>query len=383
MSSRWPLLALVLNVAACGVGSSDPVTPPPAPEDEWDQKLDDRQIDYGAALRIAALRLTGDLPTLTEMQTVVAAADPKTAYAAQVKLYMDSPKFASQMFHWWQDTLKMGDDPALDSAAAFAAQVTVTNRPYTDLFTATTGTCPTFNETAGTFTAANCTNTPPQVSGLLTHPGAMKQFFSNLAFRRVRWIQEVFACSAFPAQISTTGQDVMGATQYIGVFPYATAVATFHTPAQAGDGRVDFRTVTAQVCANCHSNINHIAPLFAHFDDQGQYQNAIVVPTPLAGNPVAQLTDYLPPGEPTQWRMGVMAPDIATLGHDMATDPEVSACVINRMWNWAMGKSDIVDQGNRVPVDTTATIDAAFQSGGYKLKDAIYQIFTSDDFVRF
>lgn len=383
MSSRLPLFALTLFVAACDVGSGDPVQPPQAPEDDWDQKLDERVVDYGAALRIAALRLTGDLPTLTEMTNVANAADPKSAYAAQVQLYLDSPKFAGQMFHWWQDTLKLGDAPELDSAAAFAAQVTVSNRPYTDLFTATTGTCPTFNEAAGTFTAASCTNTPPAVAGLLTHPGAMKQFFSNLAFRRVRWIQEVFACSAFPAQIATTGQDVHGATQYIGVFPYASAVATFHDPPQAGDGRVDFRTVTAQVCANCHSNINHIAPLFAHFDENGQYNANIVVPTPLAGNPVAQLTDYLPPGEPTQWRMGVMAPDLTALGKDMAADPEVSSCVISRMWNWAMGKSDIVDQGNRVPADTIATINAAFDANGFKLKDAIFQIFTTDDFVRF
>ncbi|HEY0252005.1 MAG TPA: hypothetical protein VGC41_10785 [Kofleriaceae bacterium] len=380
---RGGALLCVLHAAACGVGSNDPAPTPPAPEDEWDQKLDDRVVDYGAALRIAALRLTGDLPTLTEMTSVVGAADPKSAYGAQVKLYMDSPKFAAQMFHWWQDTLKMGDTPELDSAAAFAAQVTVTNRPYTDLFTATSGTCPTFDETTGAFTAANCTNGAPATAGLLTHPGAMAQFFGNLAFRRVRWVQEVFACTAFPAQISTTGQDVGGATQYIGVFPYATALATTSNPPAATDGRVDFRNVSAQVCANCHSNINHIAPLFAHFDEQGQYSANIVVPTPLVNNPVAVLTDYLPPGEPTQWRMGVMAPDLTTLGQDMAKDPEVTSCVINRMWNWAMGKSDIVDQGNRVPADTIATIDAAFGGSGYKLKDAIYQIFTSDDFTRF
>lgn len=377
MSPRWPLLAFALS-AACGVGSDAPAPTTPPPQDEWDQKLDDRVVDYNAALRIAALRLTGDLPTLTEMSGVATAADPKTAYAAQVKLYMTGPKFARQMFHFWQDTLKMGDDPAYDSAPAFAAQVTVENRPFTDVFTATTGTCATFDETAGTFTAADCNNGVAQATGLLTHPGVMKLFFSNLGFRRVRWIQEVFACTAFPAELSMTEQTLQGATTpYTGTFAYDTAVA-FDPP-----GRINFRNVSAQVCANCHSNINHIAPLLAHFDLDGQYQTAISVPTPLANNPVAVLADYLPPGEPTAWRHGVLAPDIPTLGHDIATDPVSANCVIARTWNWALGKSDIVDGGNRVPAATTQAVVDAFTANGYKLKDAIYSIFTSDDFVRF
>jgi len=103
----------------------------------------------------------------------------------------------------------------------------------------------------------------------------------------------------------------------------------------------------------------------------------------LANNPVAVMTDYLPAGEPTAWRHGVLAPDIPTLGHDIATDPVSANCVIARTWNWALGKSDIVDGGNRVPAATTQAIVDAFTANGYKLKDAIYSIFTSDDFVRF
>jgi len=38
--------------------------------DEWDQALAERTYDYGAALRIAALRLTGDLPSMTEINAV-------------------------------------------------------------------------------------------------------------------------------------------------------------------------------------------------------------------------------------------------------------------------------------------------------------------------
>jgi hypothetical protein len=376
MSLRWPLLAFALT-AACGVGSDATAPTPPAPEDEWDQKLDDRILDYSAALRIAALRLTGELPTLTEMSSVATAADQKTAYANQLHLYMASPKFARQMFLFWQDTLKMGDDPAFQTAPAFAAQVTVEDRPFTDIFTATTGTCPTFDDTTGVFTAGDCNN-GVAATGVLTDPGAMKLFFSNLAFRRVRWIQEVFACTAFPAEIATTGQTITGATlPYTGMFTYDTAVA-FKPP-----GRVDFRDVSAQVCANCHSNINHIAPLFSHFDLEGQYQPVISVLTPLADNPVAMLSDYLPPNEPTAWRHGVLAPDLPTLGHDIAADPVAAQCVIARTWNWALGKSDIVDDGNRVPSATTQAVVDAFTAGNYKLKDALFTIFTSDDFVRF
>jgi len=375
MSARWPLFAIALS--ACTLGASDPPATP-RPVDEWDQKLDDRVVDYTAALRIAALRLTGELPTLAEMDAVATAADPKSAYGAQIERYLASPKLSRQMFHWWQDTLKMGDTPDTDSAPAFAAQITVENRPFTDVFTATTGTCPTFDEATGTFTAANCANGVAQATGLLTHPGAMKLFFSNFGFRRVRWIQEVFACSAFPAEISTVAQDVHGATPYTGMFPFDTAVAGFST-----GGRIDFRNVDSVICANCHSNINHIAPLLGHFDINGQYQPAIAVPAPVTGNPPAVMSDYLPPGEPTAWRHGQVVSDIPALGHAMATDPVTASCVIARMWNWAMGKSDIVDGGNRVPADTTQPIVDAFTSGGYKLKDALYAIFTSDDFVRF
>jgi len=375
MSSRWPWLAVALAAAtsACNVGTDETTVAPPPPADEWDQKLDARVVDYGAALRIAALRLTGELPTLGEMSSVTGAADPKAAYAAQIHTYMSGPKFARQMFHWWQDTMKMGDAPELDTAPAFAAQLTVENRPITDLFTATTGTCPTLDATTGTFTAHDCAN-GTTASGVLTNPGAMKLFFSNFGFRRVRWVQEVFICSAFPAEVSTVGQDVHGATPYTGLFPFD-SVATL--PA----GAIDFQNKDSQLCANCHSNINHIAPLLGHFDENGQYQPAISVPSPAGG--LAQMKDYLKAGEPTGWRHDKPAADIPALGHAIAADPAATSCVISRAWNWAMGKSDIVDGGNRVPSDTIATVMQSFTASNYKLKDALYQIFTSDDFVRF
>ena len=43
----------------------------------------------------------------------------------------------------------------------------------------------------------------PASAGVLTDPAVMRQFYSNMAFRRVRWVQETFACTKFPAEVST------------------------------------------------------------------------------------------------------------------------------------------------------------------------------------
>src|SRR5688500_16122243 len=186
-----------VGAAACGGGvepTGDDVTGDDTVDtgDEWDDRLEEREVDYNAALRIAALRLTGDLPTLVEIKAVADSPDEAKAdvYASILRGYLDDPRFARQMFAFWQDTLKMRDDPELDSAAAFAAQVTVEGLPYTDLLTAATGTCPTYDMGAGTFTPADCQNGVAVHAGLISHPGTQRQFFSNMAFRRVRWVQE-------------------------------------------------------------------------------------------------------------------------------------------------------------------------------------------------
>jgi len=158
--------------------------------DEWDQLLGTRVHDYNAALRIAALRLTGDLPTMDEINQIAtkADADKKAAYEALITNYMGRPTFARQMFFFWRDTFKMGETPEFDNAPALAAQLSATNGAYTSLFTQASGNCPTFNVGTGAFTAGECTGTGPQ-AGVIANPGVMKQFASNFAFRRVRWIQ--------------------------------------------------------------------------------------------------------------------------------------------------------------------------------------------------
>jgi len=250
-----------------------------------------------------------------------------------------------------------------------------------ELFTATTGNCPTM-AADGTFTAGNCAGTGPQ-AGVLANPGAMKLYTGNFAFRRVRWVQETFDCTKFPAEVGAA-QNVQGAAPYNGVWPFE-SIST--TDTKGGVGRVDFRDVSAVVCANCHQTINHVAPLFANFDMNGVYQTKISVPTPLDGAPLAELTDYLPTGEATGWRFGKPAASITDLGTLFATDPDVSKsiarCGVARVWNWALGKTDIVDTLMDVPAETIQSQQDAFAANGYKMKDLIKAIYTADDFVKF
>jgi hypothetical protein len=319
---------------------------------------------------------------MAETNQVSTAADDaakKVAYEGLIQQYMSSPDFAKQMFFFWRDTFKMGETAALDTAPAFAARLAVNNGSYMDMFTATADGCPTFDATAGTFTSAECGNNGPK-AGLLTNPGIMAHYFGNLAFRRSRFVQETFVCTKFPAEISTTPTDVGGAAPYTGVWPFS-SIST--TTAKGGTGRIDFQDTAAVICANCHSTLNHLTPLFAYYDMNGNYQTAISVPTPLDGAPAARMTDYLPAGETTAWRQGVAAADLPALGQAMAADPAVAECGVARMWNWALGKTDIVDTLQEVPSATIQAQVDAFKASGFKVKDMIYAVYTSDDFVKF
>lgn len=349
------------------------------PGNEWDQELATRAVDYNAALRIAALRLTGDIPSMVEINKIKSAGDAtaqKTAYEAQIKDYMSRPAFARQIMYFWRDTFKMGETAEMDTAPAFAAMLTVNNDDFTKLFTATTGACPTFNEGAGTFAAADCVGAAPK-AGVLSNQGVMKQFYSNFAFRRVKWVQETFDCVKFPIDLTGAPADVGGATPYTGDYPYTSISGT------ANGGRVNFREAVAVQCAHCHKNLNHIAPLFANFDPAGAYQAQIAVKTPLPNEPTATRLDYLPPEEGTSWRVGVQTPDLPALGAAIAADPDVAKCSVARVWNWAMGKGDIVDLLLEVPAETIQAQLDAYNQSGHKLKDLIFAVYTSDDFVKF
>lgn len=384
------LMATALAVpAACGGGGGgtsdddacDPATDPTCttPGDEWDQQLASREYDYNAALRIAAVRLTGDLPTfaeINEISTPTSLDVKKGLYNARIADYVSRPTFAKQMMFFWQDQFKIGETPEFDTAPALAAQLSVTNGDYRNLFTQATGACPTFDGNS-TFTAAECTGTGPK-AGVLGNPGVMKQYFSNFAFRRVKWVEETFDCLKFPVELNGTAQEIGAASPYTGEWPFDSIAGT------DSGGRVNFKDVSAVICANCHQTINHIAPLFANYDMNGVYQPQIAVTTPLDGAPLAQLSDYLPAGkQQTAWRFNQPVADIPALGQAMAADPDVAKCGVARVWNWALGKTDIVDTLQEVPAEVIQTQVDTFTSGGYKMKDMIVAVYTSDDFTKF
>jgi len=378
------LMAAAIAVPACSSDSSSgddmQGDDTQGPEDEWDKELAKREYDYNAALRIASLRLTGDLPSMTEINQVASAPDlpaKKVAYEALVTDMMNRPTFARQMFFFWRDTFKMGETAEMDFAPAFAAQVSVENRDYRELFTATTGTCPTVNIQTGAFTAGDCTYAGPK-AGVITDKGAMKQYFGNFAFRRVKWIEESFDCLKFPVEIDGSPVEVGGPSPFTGKWPFTSISGTNN------GGRVNFLDVSSVICANCHQTLNHIAPLFAYYDNAGVYKTGVIsVPTPLDGAPMARLEDYLPAGETTAWRFQVPAADLPGLGAAMAADTDIAKCGLARVWNWAMGKQDIVDTLSEVPIDTVRTQLDNFIASGYKMKDLIFAVYTADDFVKF
>lgn len=342
--------------------------------------LDARQINYGEALRTASLKLVGALPSLDDIKGLETAQNPKAYYEAKIDALIADPRFASKMIQWWRDTLKTGGQPtgmgkpSFETAATFAAMVVVQDRPYTDIFTASTGTCPTYAN--GMFTPANCTN-QAQTAGLLTDPGLMSQYAANMAFRRVRFVQETFVCSKFPTEFGPNPQQ-MGAGTYTSPWPFASITG-------GTQARINFQDTSSVICANCHETLNHIAPAFAYFNDNGMYVNGTIqVKTPSTGNPTSQLTDWLPQGQQNlAWRYNVPFTDLPSLGQVIAKDPDIARCAVNRVWNWAMSRGDIVNDLATVPNVVTDPIVTDFTQNGFKLKRAIRNVFTSDDFVKF
>ena len=340
--------------------------------------IDQRQVNYGEALRTAALKLLGDEPTLADIQSVKDA----TSYGAMIDKYLADPRFVMRQIQWWRDTFKTGQTgmktgngaPSYDTAATFATEVVVSDRPYTDLFTAATNTCPTFSN--GTFTDASCNNNAP-TAGVLTDPGLQSQYYANMAFRRVRFIQETFVCSKMPAEFSATPQ-VMGSGAYTSPWPFTSITG-------GASAKINFQDTSAVICANCHTTMNHIAPMFGFFDMNGQYTSGkYQVQVPSAGNPTATLADWLPQGQQTfAWRNGKTVTDIPSLGAAMAADPDVQRCIVTREWNYAMSRGDVVNDVAAVPSVVTDPLLQDFTQNGMKVKRLLRNIFTSDDFVKF
>ncbi|HMY15244.1 MAG TPA: DUF1549 domain-containing protein [Polyangium sp.] len=357
-----------------GTTTGDFNQPPPVPK----TVLDDRVVSYPDALRTASLKLVRNLPTLQQIKTLTSAADQKATYEKQIDELLADGRFTARMIKWWQDTMRQGGGaangkPSRNTAPTFAARVVVEGRPYTDLFTASTNTCPTYDGATNTFMDGNCDNGVATHAGVLTNPGVMMQFYSNMAFRRVRWVQEVFACTKFPAEYAAQPTQVNGA-DYTNPWPFA-ALAT--TP-------INFQDTSSVVCANCHSTINRIAPLFANFNADGQWMNSSQVMTPTVPDPLAtEFNHWLNAGEPLAWRKGAEVKDLPELGAAMAKDPDVAECAVARMYNFAMSKEDIVSDLATVPAEVIQPYLDEFNGNGMNLKATLRAILVSDDFVKF
>jgi hypothetical protein len=340
--------------------------------------LDDRVVNYPDALRTASLKLVRNLPPLAQIKTLTGATDQRATYEEQVDALLEDPRFTQRMIKWWQDTMRQGggaanNKPSRNTAPTFAARVMVEGRPYSDLFTATSNTCPTYDGATNTFTDGDCNNNVPARAGVLTDPGVMMQFYSNMAFRRVRWVQEIFACTKFPAEYAAAPTQVNGA-DYTGPWPFD-SVAT---------KPINFQDTSSVVCANCHVTINRIAPLFANFDADGNWMNSSQVMTPTVPDPVTtQMDHWLNPGQTTAWRKGVEVKDLPELGKAMAADPDIAECAVARMYNFAMSKEDIVSDLATVPVEVIQPYIDEFNSNGMNLKLTLRAILLSDDFVKF
>jgi hypothetical protein len=286
---------------------------------------------------------------------------------------MNDVRFKTRMIDFYRNEFRIGGTAMKETAPTFAARIAVEGRPYADLFTASSNTCPTFDGT--NFIDGDCNNANP-TAGILTNPGVLSHYYGNLAFRRVRFFQEVFACRKQPAELSMMSIP-MGAGDYTSPWPFESIAGT------SNGGRLDFLDTSSAICANCHSTSNHRAPLWAVFDANGQQQPTFQVNIPIQGVPVAELSDWLPPGETTAYKFGQDAGDLAELGQHMAQDEEVMSCAVARIWNMAMSKGDIVNDAATVPGSTVQPLVDQFKSTNGNLRAVIRATFTHDDFVRF
>jgi hypothetical protein len=376
-------IAVGLMAAACSSGSHGSGDVDPSGEEgqivagnvSGTQKqtvLDERVKSYGDALRTASIKLTDKLPTLQQIRDLERSTTPAADYEQAIDEMFESGAFKRRMIRFARDTFRQGGSN-LDSAPVFLARILVEGRPLGELFTAQSNNCPTFDSESESFVDGNCDNGAPVHAGVLTNPGTMKQFYSSMAFRRVRWVQEMFACSKFPAELSDTPID-MGAGQFTSPWEFDTVASS----------PIDFQDTSAVVCANCHTSMNHIAPLFANFDKDGMWQDTFSVTTPTTPDPTpTELSHWLRAGESFAWRMGAPVKDLAELGQALASDPEVHSCLVARLWNLTMSKEDIVSDFANVPQKVIQPfLDQLGENGG-NLTDALKAMLKSDDFIKF
>lgn len=388
--------------ANTGTGGSGGNTTGPDPSE-----LDDREVNYSEALRVASMKLVGTLPTLDQIYELADEPDETKPelYAQMVDEMMNDPRFDLQMIDYWRAVFKqfgagtpIDDDdndltppvpvPSREFAPVFAARMVVEGRPWTDLLTATSDTCPTYDAGTGAFVSGDCTNMTGPSVGVLSDPGTQSLYYGNLAFRRNRHFHEVFLCKNGNAP---GGAEPTSTPSDVGPCGVGTPPDNYNSPwpmnsisGECNAGPVDFHEYNATtVCANCHATWNHRSPLFANFDAFGVDMGTPQVHVPVEGSPLAVREDWLPTGESTAWKFGMPAANLTELGQVMAADPEVINCGVKRMWNYAMSRGDIIDHETPVPSTVVEAFIGDFEASNYNMRQVLKDILVSDDFVRF
>lgn len=379
LRKRTYSLALAAAVGACSGSPSDngpaePMAPKPVVK---------TAVDYEHALRAASIKLTGNLPTLAEIKQVRDSGDQKGEYEKLIETYMKRPTFATQVRDFFRDTFKMGgqrqingQNVDMDLAPTYAAMLLVKEQPFNNIVTGASDTCQTLDTGSGEFKATACPN--KDAVGVLTDAGVQAQFFSAMAFRRVRFVQETFLCRKFPAESNGTPQKRTGGTY---ASPWAWESIT--GKANKKDARIDFLDDKSIICANCHSTMNHIAPLFARFSMTGAPSQNIQVKVPIPMDPTAELVDWLPASEKTAYRNGQPAADLKQLGAAIAADPEFARCMVTRVWNWALSRPDVVDDEATLTPELAQELASQLTSSNWNLRSLTQKVYTSDAFVRF
>lgn len=395
-------------------------------------ELNERELDYSEALRTASILLVGDSPTLSEIYELadLPPDQQKAKYEELVDKKLADPRFAATLVEFFKYTFKMGGasttmgEPTRDTAPAFAAKVVYEEKDWRNILTQSSNTCPTFNPASNTFVDGNCNNLPVGMShsGILTDPGVQSLYYGNLSFRRNRFFHETFLCRSGneqsggePTDQPPTDAPCAGEQPIPG---YSNKWSVSEIAGTCNGGRVDFHAYnSSNVCANCHATWNHRAPLFSQFDSKGMYQmltpaGEYSVFVPVNGSPKAKLSDWLciastcpnSGNNGTAWKktmrvngveMPAPASTINELGQMMSQDDEVTECAVKRMWNYAMGRSDITEIGGRSWVSlpdrkdpnselvTMTKLVSQFKSNGYNLKKVFRTVLLSDDFTRF
>mgnify|MGYP000464550180 CR=1 FL=1 len=298
----------------------------------------------------------------------------------------------------------------LETAPVLLGRLTATGADMRTTFTQATNNCPTFNQSTGAFTDGNCNtgatiagsnaatvmgnNIPEgQQAGVLTNPGFMAQYYSNFGFRRQRLIQEVFACSRFPAELAATPQ-IINSAVYSAPWPLKSITSNAAPPSYPSPRRIVGGTISSQEyvdfnveqgCYNCHTSLNHRAPLFFGFDAVGYMNNAglSMVHSSVTGAPFTLPQDYFPTTETTAWKWQVPANSIQAFGQAMAADPQVAKCFMIRLWNEAYSRDDVVNDLALVPDSVIAPMAQYFVNNNYNMKLALAKIYTDANFIRF